>query len=169
MNYDFIREWLSSKFEEIRTRTLQAVEQLDDDQLNWRPDETSHSISTLIRHIEGNIKERIVKGILLEEVYRNREEELTQSDRPKAELVTIVQDKLQLVIDTIRAMPDEAFSQTQTVRNRERTHLDILLQCTAHYSEHMGQIFYIAKQMLKENYKSASVQSERYDEYIQQR
>ncbi|WP_160036063.1 DUF1572 family protein [Paenibacillus sp. An7] len=58
MNQDFNREWLVNKFEEIRERILKVTSQLDDDQLNWRPNEASHSISTLIKHIEGNIKER---------------------------------------------------------------------------------------------------------------
>jgi hypothetical protein len=43
------------------------------------------------------------------------------------------------------------------VRKRERTNLDMLHQCAAHYSEHMGQILYIAKQILKEKYKSTSI------------
>jgi hypothetical protein len=33
----------------------------------------------------------------------------------------------------------------------------MLHQCAAHYSEHMGQIFYIARLILRENYKSTSI------------
>ncbi|MWC26876.1 DUF1572 family protein [Paenibacillus sp. MMS18-CY102] len=62
--YEGNREWLAAKFEEIRKRILKALEQLDDEQVNWRPNDASHSISTLIKHIEGNILERIAKGIL---------------------------------------------------------------------------------------------------------
>jgi uncharacterized damage-inducible protein DinB len=157
MNSDFNHEWLIKKFEEIRRRILKAIDQLDDEQLNWRPDKTSHSISTLLKHIEGNIQERIVKGILHEEVQRNGEDELKQTYIKKSELETIVLDRLQLVIDTIKNITDEKLEQKQMVRNRERTNLDMLHQCAVHYSEHMGQIFYIAKQCLKENYKSTSL------------
>lgn len=157
MSYDFNREWLTKKFEEIRKRILKAIDQLDDEQLNWRPNKTSHSISTLIKHIEGNIQERIVKGILHEEVKRFREDELNQTYIKKSELETVIQDRLQLVIDTVKNITDEKLEQKQMVRNRERTNLDMLHQCAAHYSEHMGQIFYIAKQCLKENYKSTSL------------
>lgn len=157
MNGNFNKEWLLHKFEEIRRRILKAVEQLDDEQLNWRPNETSHSISTLIRHIEGNIQQRIVGGILHQEVQRNREGELNQVDMKKIELQTIIETRMQLVMETIRNMTDEMMEQKQQVRNRERTNLDMLHQCAAHYSEHMGQIFYIAKQCLGEQYKSTSL------------
>ncbi|WP_274654286.1 DinB family protein [Paenibacillus humicola] len=157
MEADFNRTWLINKFEEIRQRILQALEQLDDEQVNWQPDPTSHSISTLIRHIDGNIQERILKGILHHDIRRNREKELKQAQAAKSDLETTVRDRLQLVIDTVRDSTDARLVQTQTVRGRERTHLDLLHQCAAHYSEHMGQIFFIAKQILKERYISTSI------------
>lgn len=157
MHYQFNREWLIHKFEEIRRRILKAVDQLDDEQLNWRPDETSHSISMLIKHIEGNMLERIVKGILHEEIVRDRENELKETFLNQLELKAIIQNRFQLAIDTIKSISDERLNEKQLVRSRERTNLDMLHQCAAHYSEHMGQIFYIAKQCLKENYQSTSV------------
>ncbi|MBY9078474.1 DUF1572 family protein [Paenibacillus sp. HN-1] len=157
MNYEFNREWLLRKFEEIRKRMFNAVNQLNDEQLNWRPNESSHSISTLVRHIEGNIKERVLKGILHQEIQRNRVEELTHTFVRKSELVAIIEERFQLIMDTIRNISDETLEQTQMVRNQERTNLDMLYQCTAHFSEHMGQVFYIAKLRLEGDYKSTSL------------
>lgn len=157
VTYDFNRDWLTKKFEEIKRRTVKALEQLNDEQVNWKPDHTSHSISTLIKHIEGNIQERVIKGILHQEVYRNREDELKPTYINQEELVKIISDKLELVIHTVKNITDEALEQKQVVRNRERTNLDMLHQCAAHYSEHMGQIFYITKQILKEEYISTSI------------
>ncbi|WP_340022608.1 DUF1572 family protein [Paenibacillus sp. FSL K6-1096] len=157
MNYDFNREWLSKKFAEIRDRILKALRQLNDEQVNWRPDPASHSISTLIKHIEGNIQERIIKGILHQDIQRNRDDELKQTYIPRSELEKVIQDRFDLVISTVTNITDEELEHTQWVRSRERTNLDMLHQCGAHYSEHMGQIFYIAKQILQENYKSTSI------------
>lgn len=157
MNYDFSRDWLTKKFEEIRRRILKALEQLDDEQVNWRPDDISHSISTLIRHVEGNIQERIIKGILHQDIQTNRDNALKQTYVKRYELEKIIHDRFELVVNTVKNITDEELEQTQLVRNRERTNLDMLHQCAAHYSEHMGQIFYIAKQILQENYKSTSI------------
>lgn len=71
MSYAFNREWLLHKFDEIRRRLLLAIEQLDDEQLNWQPEEWSHSISVLIKHIDGNIADRIGNGILLRRTWNS--------------------------------------------------------------------------------------------------
>ncbi|MEK4007262.1 DUF1572 family protein [Paenibacillus sp. FSL H3-0333] len=157
MKYDFNRDWLSKKFDEISTRLIKALQQLNDEQVNWRPDNTSNSISTLIKHVEGNIHERILKGILHQDVHRNRDEELKQTYITRSELEKAIQAKFEFVIVTVKNITDEELEQTQWVRNRERTNLDMLHQCAAHYSEHMGQIIYITKQILQENYKSTSI------------
>ncbi|WP_336771896.1 DinB family protein [Paenibacillus sp. MMO-58] len=157
MNDDFNRVWLTRKFEEIQKRILKALNQLDDGQVNWSPGPNSHSISTLIRHMEGNILERVNKGILHQNMIRDREAELKPAFVTKEELTRSIQERLQFVIDTISSLSDGQLEQTQTVRGKERSNLDMLHQCAAHFSEHMGQIFYIAKQLLKEDYQSTSI------------
>ncbi|MBM7564913.1 DinB family protein [Paenibacillus sacheonensis] len=157
MDEDFNRQWLLRKFEEIRRRMLLAIDQLDDDQLNWRPDPTSHSIAALIKHIEGNVRERIVKGMLRQDVQRNREAEFNPAPMAKSELQAIVRTELQLIIDMLASASNAKLAETQLVRGRERTHWDMLHQCAAHYSEHMGQIFYMAKLCLKDAYTSTSI------------
>lgn len=154
---DFHRQWLTHKFTEIRDRTLKAIGQLDDEQLNWRPNAASNSISNLIRHIEGNIRERIMQGILKQDVHRDREAEFGETTMSKEVLIGMVSERFQLVIDTVGRMTDEELKETQQVRGKTRTHLDMLYQCVAHYSEHMGQIFYIAKLCLKDRYETTAV------------
>ncbi|ANA78570.1 hypothetical protein PVOR_24114 [Paenibacillus vortex V453] len=157
MDHDFNRQWLITKFDNIRSRTLKVLVQLNDEQVNWRPRPSSLSISTLIRHIDGNMKERVTKGILHQDVMRNREEELTQTFVSRDDLIQIVKNRFQFLIDTVSSMSNDDFEQVQSVRGTERTNLDILHQCATHYSEHMGQIFYIAKQCLEVQYKSTSI------------
>lgn len=157
MNLDFNREWLTKKFEEIRTRILKVLGQLNDEHVNWQPNHTSLSISTIIKHIDGNIQERISKGILHWEIHRNRDAELLQTYIAKAELENMIQQGFDLIISTLKQITDQQLQQKQLVRSRERSNLDMLHQCAVHYSEHMGQIFYIAKQLLQEQYKSTSI------------
>lgn len=157
MNYAFNREWLTKKFEEIRSRIMKGIDQLSDDQLNYSPDEYSNNIPTLLRHIEGNIKERISRGISKNEIVRDRDKEFSRAFMTKTEAELITTNTFQLAIELIKSLPDEKFEETQIVRGKERTNLDVLHQCAAHYSEHMGQILYIVKQILKEKYKSTSV------------
>lgn len=157
MIYQFNREWLVKKFQEIQRRILLVMEQLSEEQLNWKPNEQSHRIANLVLHIEGNIKERIAKGILNQNIVRDREAEFSAVSISKAELTTMVEENFNFLIDIVSKLTDRELEQTQLVRNKERTNIDILHQCAAHYSEHMGQIFYIAKLCLNESYKSTSI------------
>ncbi|WIV20317.1 DinB family protein [Paenibacillus polygoni] len=157
MSYQFNREWLVKKFQEIERRILLVVEQLSEEELNWKPNEQSHSITNLVLHIEGNIKERIAKGILKQNIVRDREAEFSAVFISKAELTTRVKENFKSLTDIVSKLTDRELEQTQLVRNKERTNIDMLHQCAAHYSEHMGQIFYIAKLCLNEDYKSTSI------------
>jgi len=151
------REWLIRKFEEIKRRTQEAIEQLDESQLNAAPDVHSHNIPALLRHIEGNMKERIAKGIRGESITRDREREFAKDGMSREEALALIGDTMDKIVRTVAGMTEAQFEETQVVRGRERTHLDMLLQCAAHYSEHMGQILYIAKQHKQESYQSTSV------------
>lgn len=157
MELSFNQTWLAGKFEEIRRRLLKAIEQLSDEQLNWRPNEVSHSIATLIRHMDGNMKERVEKGILGRDVVRDRARDFVPSPLTQEELLAIVEERFEFLVETVRGLTEVDLTRTQTVRAKERSNLDMLHQCAAHYSEHMGQIFYIAKLSLNDAYKSTSI------------
>jgi hypothetical protein len=157
MEDDFNRKWLIKKFEEIKTRILKSIDQLTESELNWSPDEISHNIPNLLRHIEGNIKERIVKGICNEEISRDRKNEFSRSFMSKVEAENLIEKNFEFVIALLKELPTDRFAEVQMVRGKERTNLDMLHQCAAHYSEHMGQIFYITKQCLKDKYRTTSV------------
>lgn len=157
MQKEFTREWLISKFNEIERRLLLVLDQLTDDQLNWHSNNNSNSISTLIVHIKGNINERISKGINKTSFERDREKEFEETYLTKSELKEMVKRSFRELIETTKNSSSETLTQTQLVRNRERTNLDILLQCATHFSEHMGQILYIGKMCLDEDYKTTSI------------
>ncbi|THF73402.1 DUF1572 family protein [Cohnella fermenti] len=157
MTYDFHRKWLAKKFEEIKTRTLKAIRQLDDERLNRSLDDVSHTIPTLLRHIEGNIDERIRRGMFGEDITRDREREFRREFMPLADAESLVLRNMDYVIGQIRSLPDAVFEETQLVRGKERSNLDMLHQCAAHFSEHMGQILYVSKHLLQKEYRSTSI------------
>jgi len=154
---EFNRDWLVKKFTEIKNRSLKAVDQLSDEQLNWAPDSISNNIPTLLRHIEGNIKERIRMGIAQEQIDRDREKEFSRTVMTKAEAENMIKQNFDYIINLVKELPADRFTEVQTVRGKDRLNIDMLHQCASHYSEHMGQIFYITKLVMKEKYSSTSV------------
>ncbi|SFS75112.1 DUF1572 family protein [Paenibacillus sp. BC26] len=152
-----IKSILISKFEEIERRMQSVLEQLNDDEVNWRPNESSNSIANLIVHISGNINERVLNGILKRNTVRNRDEEFEELHRTQPELLDITRDSFTIMIESIKDMSTEDWHKMQVVRNKERTHLEVLIQCAAHFSEHLGQLFYIAKMIKNTEYVTTSI------------
>jgi len=152
-----IKDILAKKFQEIEKRIKLVIDQLSDDELIWRPNESSNSIASLIIHIEGNIGERISKGINKRDYIRHRDEEFEPTSKKKPELIEILEKSFCELIETIKGMTESLIFQTQIVRNKERTNLDVLLQCATHFSEHLGQILYIGKMIKNHDYISTSI------------
>lgn len=154
---EVIRELLIQKFREIERRILLVIRQLNDEELNWRPNDASNSIANLVVHIRGNINERIVSGIQGLAITRDRDAEFEPVQLSKAELTELTVESFRIVADTVTQLNEEQWQQTQLVRGKERTHLDMLFQCAAHFSEHMGQIFYIGKLLKGDEYTTTSI------------
>ncbi|WP_127532164.1 DUF1572 family protein [Paenibacillus kobensis] len=157
MKYEFHREWLTKKFEEIRRRLLKAIDQLNEQQLNWVPSASVQSIPSILRHIEDNIMIRVRNSILLEELACDRRSLLEQAHMTKEEAIDLVDRNMLLIINVLNDVSDETLEQLQEVRGKLRSNLDMLHQCAAHYSEHMGQVFYLAKLSLGDSYHTTSV------------
>lgn len=156
-----VREPLLKKFEEIQRRTLSVIDQLTEEDLNWRPNESSNSIANLVVHIQGNVNERILNGIHQKGIARNRDEEFDIVLKSKDELISITNNTYKIVTESVQTISDETWLRTQLVREKERTNLDILLQCATHFSEHLGQMMYIAKMVKNQDYKTTSIPRKR--------
>lgn len=159
---DAVKRILIQKFEEIEKRIQLVLDQLNDEQVNWRPNEASNSIANLIVHIRGNIGERIASGIRKEPNTRDRDQEFEPVQLTKEELKRIVRDSFGEVVDTLQTIGPDVLAQTQLVRSRERMNLEVLITCATHFSEHMGQMLYIAKLCLDDRYVTTSIPKKKY-------
>ncbi len=153
-----VHEYLISKYRGIKQRMLSAIGQLTDEDINWRPNEESNSIANVVVHIAGNIHQRIEAGFLGHPDRRDRDREFeTAIALLKDELISIIEASFAIVEDTLLKTSDEDFFRTQTLRGKQVTLLEIMLEGDAHFSEHLGQILYIAKLRLNEDYISTSI------------
>ncbi|MGD6969078.1 DUF1572 family protein [Rossellomorea vietnamensis] len=149
---------LISKFASIKSRMLLVIGQLTDDDINWRPNEESNSIANLIVHIEGNINQRIEAGILGKQDQRDREGEFDLNRKLKKwEAVEIVIRSFAVLENTLKTLDKSHYLKPQKVRQNTVTILDVLMQCSTHFSEHLGQILYIGKMKLDRKYITTSI------------
>jgi Protein of unknown function (DUF1572) len=149
---------LLSKFEQIKSRMLSVINQLTDDDINWRPNEESNSIANLVIHISGNIHQRIEAGISGHIDNRDRDGEFdVKKVLSKKEAAERIEESFHILEETIRNLSYDDLLKPQKVRRNSVTVLDVLLQCSTHFSEHLGQILYIGKMKLNKDYITTSI------------
>ena len=145
-----VREVRLRLYDECLPRILKCLDQLENEQVWWRPNENSNSIGNLVLHLCGNVRQWIFTGLGRNQDIRNRQEEFDQREIIQKEAL---RDRLirtmELVKPVIENVPTEELLNLRSVQTFEETGLTILVHVTEHFSYHTGQIAYITK-MLKD-------------------
>lgn len=137
----------------------QTIHQLPEDALFRQVNADSNSIAIIVKHLSGNMLSRWTDFLNSdgEKEWRDREAEFENTIRSKAELLEIWDQGwacLQHVLDELGAgdLGMEVF-----IRNQGHTVVQAINRQLAHYPYHIGQIVYIGKMILGENWKSLSI------------
>jgi len=137
-----------------RGRMTGVINQLSDEDLNWRPNPESNSISNLIVHVCGNLKQRYAHNIVGEPDARNRSSEFeTSVHRTRDELLASMEEAFGVVDSILERLPLASLFDSTQIRGENRTVLDIIASSSNHTAEHLGQIIYIAKIRLGPRYQ----------------
>ena len=156
-----LAESLVSKFALLKNRSVAVVEQLSKEDIVWSPNEESNSIANLALHIRETVRHRVESIFCGPQENRNRDLEFVASlVLSKDEVITSLEQTFDILVQVIEGLSEQDFLKqpyleqppTQSAMNKEATVLDICLQMLAHLSEHVGQIFYIAKVRLGDQY-----------------
>jgi hypothetical protein len=125
----------------------QAIDQLRDDDLFWRPNEESNSIATIVKHLSGNMISRWTDVLTTdgEKAWRNRDSEFEDDTRTREALMQHWNKGWQVCLDALYSLGEEDLGKTIYIRNQGHTVVDAINRQLAHYPYHVGQIIFIGK------------------------
>jgi hypothetical protein len=130
------------------TQIRSAVDTLDDDQLWWRPNESSNSVANLVLHLSGSLNHYLNFGIGGISYERNREQEFAERGRlPKQELMAIFDDMVAKAERTFAGIDVPRLSAPSTEQKMQSIILEDLINFLGHIAVHTGQILWIAKSL----------------------
>ncbi|BDG59582.1 DUF1572 domain-containing protein [Caldinitratiruptor microaerophilus] len=145
------------RLRDLHRRAGAAIEQLRDEDVNWRPNEESNSIANLVLHMAGNIGQRLVSAVGGAPDTRDRDAEFNSRDfLTRDRVLEILGDAFGAADRVLETLSAEQLAETRRVRDREMTVLDLIFGVATHLSEHVGQILYIAKMRLGPDYRVQS-------------
>ena len=140
-----------------------AIAQLSDEDLHWQPDPESNSIAILMKHMAGNMLSRWTDFLTTdgEKPDRNRDGEFIDRFQTRSELMAFWERGWERALGAIESLTPADLDKTVFIRSEAHSvPLAIVLQLT-HYSNHVGQIVYIAKHRRGLEWQTLSVPKNR--------
>lgn len=149
----------SKLFQYYKSLGEKAIAQVDDSQINWRPNEASNSIAIIVHHLTGNMLSRFTDFLTTdgEKPWRNREAEFAEGYSDKAQLMEAWEKGWATLFQAIDSVTDADLDRIIYIRNEGQTVQDAFQRQLAHYSSHVGQILYIAKTLKGDAWQALSI------------
>lgn len=144
------------KYKDLGDKTFA---QLEDKDFHFKPDGESNSIAVLIKHLSGNMISRFTDFLESdgEKPDRNRDSEFEEDRLNRNELIGVWEKGWKVFYSAFNGLKKEDLLKKITIRNEPHSVIEALNRQAAHYSYHLGQIVYLAKQIKKENWKTLSI------------
>ena len=134
--------------EEYWPRLRSCAESLTDEQVWWRPNESSNSIGNLILHLNGNVGQWLLAPFDHREDKRNRPAEFAQRQLiPTTELLNTLGHTLDQVAEVLPRISESELLATYHIQGYTVTGLHAIYQVVEHFGLHYGQISYITKML----------------------
>lgn len=128
----------------------QCVEMLDDEQLWWRPNESSNSVGNIVLHVSGSLNHYLNKLIGGFDYNRDRAAEFAERRHlPKAELLSIFDDMVAKAEQTFNALTPARLGVPSPEPKMYKVVVQDLIGIATHLANHAGQVLWITK-MLRE-------------------
>ncbi len=158
MSFNYL-ESVKKYFHQQKSLGDKTFEQLSEDNLLWQYNESSNSIGIIVQHLWGNMLSRWTNFLTEdgEKDWRNRDTEFENVIKTKEELIKKWEEGWACVLNTLDSLTEEDLSKTIYIRKEPHNAGDAINRQLAHYSNHVGQIVYLGKMILDENWNSLSI------------
>ena len=146
-----------------------AMAQLTDEQLFAALDPEMNSIAITVKHMAGNMRSRWTDFLTSdgEKPDRNRDCEFVDPAPSREALMKCWEDGWQRLFSALTPLSDADLERRVTIRGEPHSVMQAINRQVAHYSYHVGQIVFLAKQLQSANWKSLSVPRNKSAEFNQ--
>jgi hypothetical protein len=136
-----------------------TFEQLPSEKLFFQYNSESNSIAVIVKHLHGNMMSRWTDFLTSdgEKEWRQRDAEFENDLAGKEELLRFWNEGWACLFSALEGVKEEDLTKTVYIRNEAHTVENAILRQLAHYPYHVGQIVYIGKMIVGEDWKSLSI------------
>lgn len=169
---DFFTSYKASvlkEFKNYKSLADRSFAQLDEAAFNSSSGDMNNSIAIIIHHMHGNMLSRWTDFFSSdgEKEWRNRDAEFEATKDSKEQLLAKWEQGWNCLFHIIENMQESDLHKTIYIRKEPHDVITAINRQIAHYSYHVGQIVYIAKELKKDQFVSLSIPKNKSQEFNQ--
>ncbi len=155
------------QFEYYKMLGDKTVSQLDDDELFWQFNDSSNSISIIVKHLWGNMMSRWTDFLTSdgEKEWRKRDGEFDADIKTRTLLLEKWEEGWACLFAALDSVNEDNFDTVIYIRNQGHTIIEAVNRQLAHYSYHVGQIVFIGKMVKGDKWMSLSIPKGKSKDY----
>ncbi len=136
-----------------------AMAQISEAELSYQPGPESNSIAIIVKHLYGNMLSRWTDFLTSdgEKPWRNRDGEFEGSLKTREQILGAWEEGWNCLFNAINALGAEDLQRIAYIRNEGHTVLEAINRQLAHYSYHVGQMVFLARQAKGGEWQSLSI------------
>ena len=147
---------ITAGFSKAFDRIFHGVEQLNDSQIWYRPSKNSNSIGIILQHLEGNLNQWVCSALGGETYHRNRAGEFKVTEQlSKKDILERMNFLCKKIDSVVSQIPAESLLSYKRIQGFDETIMSALIAALNHLELHSGQIIFISKLILEDNYKES--------------
>jgi Protein of unknown function (DUF1572) len=146
-------------FHSLKSTAEGALSQLSPEEYHWQPDPESNSVAILIKHLSGNMVSRWTDFLTTdgEKPNRNRDSEFEDEKLSSDQLMERWERGWSILFEALSVLTAEDLLKTVKIRDEPHTVMKAIHRQLTHYAGHIGQIYYVAKMLKGESWKTLTI------------
>ncbi|WBX72292.1 DUF1572 family protein [Tenacibaculum retecalamus] len=150
---------IKKQFEYYKSLGDKTFIQLNNDQFFELPNKNNNSIAIIIKHIVGNMHSRWTNFLTEdgEKEWRDRDSEFINSFTTKEEVIAYWETGWKVLFDALNTITEKNFDTIIYIRNEGHSITEAINRQLCHYSYHIGQIVFLGKLLVIDEWQNLSV------------
>ena len=155
---DYI-ESVRKQFTQYKSLAERAMNQVADNKLSWQINPETNSITTIVKHMTGNMLSRFTDFFTSdgEKPWRDRDGEFENEEMTREQLTDFWNRGWNCLFQVLNSLTPEDIPRIVLIRNEKHSVMEAINRQLAHYAYHVGQIVFIGKMILDNQWKSLTI------------
>jgi uncharacterized damage-inducible protein DinB len=138
--------YATSKIRDHVAQIRRCVGLLNDDQLWYRPNESSNSVANLLLHLRGNIAQWIIGGLGGKPCERDRPAEFAaRGSISRTQLLGPLEETAGAAYEVLQALPADGLCREYLIQDYRVSGLAAVIHVVEHLAFHTGQVVTMTK------------------------